>query len=72
MAKAVGIRLRAAGLRTRILFPECHDANTSWQFIEETVNDAELWPFVGMIGYLGDGLDITRPLRIPGGCDRRP
>ncbi|HUT88567.1 MAG TPA: hypothetical protein VMY37_03670 [Thermoguttaceae bacterium] len=51
MTKAVGPRLRAAGLRTSILFPECHDANTSWRFIQAAKDDADLWPFVGMIGY---------------------
>jgi hypothetical protein len=51
MTKAVGRRLREAGLHTSILFPECHDANTSWSFIQEAKDDADFWPFVGMIGY---------------------
>jgi len=51
MIKAVGRRLRAAGLRTSILFPECHDANTSWSFVQAAEDDADFWPFVGMIGY---------------------
>ncbi|MBL7037057.1 MAG: hypothetical protein ISR77_00435 [Pirellulaceae bacterium] len=51
MTKAVGPRLRAAGLRTSILFPECHDANTSWRYIQAAKDDADFWPFVGMLGY---------------------
>jgi hypothetical protein len=51
MAKAVGRRLRESGLRTSILFPECHDANTGWSFIQAARDDSDFWPFVGMIGY---------------------
>jgi len=51
MAKAVGARFKALGLPTSILFPECHDANTCWRFIQEVRDDSDLWPFVGMVGY---------------------
>jgi hypothetical protein len=51
MIKALGPRLRALGLATTVLFPECHDANTSWRFIQAVRDDGDLWPFVGMIGY---------------------
>ncbi len=51
MIKTLGPRLRALGLSTTVLFPECHDANTSWRFIQAVREDGELWPFVGMIGY---------------------
>jgi len=51
MIKALGPRLRALGLATTVLFPECHDANTCWRFIQTVRADDDLWPFVGMIGY---------------------
>jgi hypothetical protein len=51
MIKGLGPRLRALGLSTTILFPECHDANTCWRFIQAVREDNALWPFVGMIGY---------------------
>jgi len=51
MAKTLGARLRALGLSTSVLFPECHDANTCWKFIQAVRDDDELWPFVGMVGY---------------------
>ncbi len=51
MIKSLGPRLRALGLSTTVLFPECHDANTCWRFIEAVREDDDLWPFVGMIGY---------------------
>jgi len=51
MIKTLGPRLRALGLSTTVLFPECHDANTSWRFIQAVREDGDLWPFVGMIGY---------------------
>jgi O-glycosyl hydrolase len=51
MIKALGPRLRALGLSTTVLFPECHDANTSWRFLQAVREDNDLWPFIGMIGY---------------------
>jgi hypothetical protein len=51
MIRSLGPRLRALGLSTKVLFPECHDANTCWRFIQAVREDDDLWPFVGMIGY---------------------
>ncbi len=51
MIKSLGPRLQSLGLSTTVLFPECHDANTSWRFIQAVREDNELWRFVGMVGY---------------------
>jgi hypothetical protein len=64
MIKALGPRLRSLGLPTRVLFPECHDANTCWKFIEAVRADDELWRHVGMIGYHlygGEARNTDRP-----------
>ncbi|MGB2822804.1 MAG: hypothetical protein WBF17_17600, partial [Phycisphaerae bacterium] len=64
MVKALGPRLRALGLRTKVLYPECHDADTCWRFIQAARNDEGLWPFVGMVGYHlygGEALNTDRP-----------
>jgi hypothetical protein len=64
MVKALGPRLQALGLSTSILFPECHDANTCWRFIQAVRDDGDLWPFVGMVGYHlygGEARNTDRP-----------
>jgi len=64
MTKALGPRLRALGLRAKVLFPECHDANTCWRFIQAVRDDADLWPLVGMVGYHlygGESRNTDRP-----------
>lgn len=64
MIKALGPRLRALGLSTKVLFPECHDANTCWKFIKAVRDDEEVWRSVGMVGYHlygGPALNTDRP-----------
>jgi len=64
MIKALGPRLAALGLPTKVLYPECHDANTCWRFIQAARDDEDLWPFVGMVGYHlygGEALNTDRP-----------
>jgi len=64
MIKALGPRLAALGLPTKVLYPECHDADTCWRFIQAARDDEELWPFVGMVGYHlygGEALNTDRP-----------
>jgi len=64
MTKSLGPRLRALGLSTKVLFPECHDANTCWRFIQAVRDDGDLWPLVGMVGYHlygGESRNTDRP-----------
>jgi len=64
MIKSLGPRLRALGLSTKVLFPECHDANTCWRFIQAVREDDALWPLVGMVGYHlygGEARNTDRP-----------
>ena len=64
MIKALGPRLRALGLTTKVLFPECHDANTCWRFIQAVRDDDDLWQSVGMVGYHlygGEARNTDRP-----------
>ncbi len=61
MIKALGPKLEALGLRTMIQFPECVNANTSWNYIQALQNDAEVWRYVGAISYHLYGDDSTRP-----------
>ena len=51
MIKALAPHLEALGFRTRIEFPECVSADTSWSYIQNTQNDAELWRWVGLVSY---------------------
>jgi len=64
LTKAFGTRLRALGLSTKVLFPECHDANPCWKFIHAVRDDKELWSSVGMVGYHlygGEARNTDRP-----------
>jgi hypothetical protein len=64
MIKALGPRLRTLGLTTKVLFPECHDANTCWRFIQAVREDDDLWQSVGMVGYHlygGEARNTDRP-----------
>jgi len=51
MIKALGPKLEALGLPTRIEFPECVNARASWNYIQSVQNDEELWRYVGVITY---------------------
>jgi len=51
LAKTLRPRLQALGLRTKIEFPECVSASTSWNYIQAVRNDDPLWPHVGVVTY---------------------
>ena len=59
--KALGPRLLAEGLPTKIVFPNCEYADQSWNFIQAVQNDAEIWPYVGMLAYHLYGTNTARP-----------
>ncbi|HWI60167.1 MAG TPA: hypothetical protein VNZ22_23280, partial [Bacillota bacterium] len=51
LGRTLGPRLEALGFRTRLEFPECVSADTSWSYLQSTQNDAELWRYVGLVSY---------------------
>jgi len=51
MIKALGPRLEALGLATRIEFPECVSASASWNYIQALRDDPEVWRYVGVVTY---------------------
>ncbi|MBI5725955.1 MAG: hypothetical protein HZA50_18490 [Planctomycetes bacterium] len=51
MIKALGPRLKAEGLKTKIEFPECVNADKSWDYITQTKDDSEMWQYVGAVTY---------------------
>jgi len=51
MIKALGPRLRAAGLPTKIEFPEGVNAATSWRYIQQIQNDPDIWKYIGLVTY---------------------
>jgi hypothetical protein len=51
MIKALGPKMEAAGLRTKIQFPECVNADTCWTYVTNTQTDAEMWSHVGLVSY---------------------
>lgn len=51
MIKALGPKLKAHGLKTRIQFPECVSASASWDYIQALKDDPEVWRYVGAISY---------------------
>lgn len=61
MIKALGPRLEALGLRTKIQFPECVNANTSWNYIQALRNDPEVWRYIGCVSYHLYGGNDARP-----------
>ena len=64
MIKTLGPRLRTLDLTTAVLFPECHDANTCWRFIQAVRDDDDLWSLIGMVGYHlygGEARNTDRP-----------
>ena len=61
MIKALGPRLEALGLRTKIQFPECVNANTSWNYIQTLRNDPEVWRYIGCVSYHLYGGNDARP-----------
>ena len=61
MIKALGPRLEALGLRTKIQFPECVNANTSWNYIQALRDDPQVWRYVGSVSYHLYGSNDARP-----------
>lgn len=59
--KALGPRLRAAGLPTKIEFPEGVNSSSSWNYIQAAQNDDGVWPYIGVLTYhlYGDGSKRT-------------
>lgn len=51
MIKAVGRRLARLGLPTKIEFPECVNADISWDYIQALKDDPEVWQYVGVVTY---------------------
>jgi len=49
--KTLGPRLQALGFSTKIEFPECVSGQASWNYIQATQNDAEMWSYVGVVTY---------------------
>ncbi len=49
--KAVGPRLAAQGLSTRIQYAEAVAPQTDWNYITPVQNDPDMWPYVGRISY---------------------
>ncbi|MBS1911216.1 MAG: hypothetical protein JST22_04460 [Bacteroidetes bacterium] len=48
---ALGPRLAANGLGTRIQFPEAVAPKTSWDYITAVQGDSDMWPYVGRLSY---------------------
>jgi O-glycosyl hydrolase len=52
MIKTLGPMLEAAGLSTRIEFPESVNAQTAWNsYIQNVVGDEDVWPYIGCLSY---------------------
>jgi O-glycosyl hydrolase len=51
MIKTLGPKLQAMGFSTKIEFPECVSGQASWNYIQATQNDAEMWSHVGVVTY---------------------
>ncbi|MCL5282187.1 MAG: hypothetical protein M1376_20040 [Planctomycetes bacterium] len=52
MIKTLGPRLQAAGLSTRIQFPESVNAQTAWSsYIQQVQNNDDVWPYIGCLSY---------------------
>ena len=51
MIKALGPRLRAEGLPTKIEFPESVNSAAAWAAIQALKDDEEVWRYVGVVTY---------------------
>jgi len=62
MIRTLGPRLRRLGLRTKIQFPDCINADTSWRYIQAVKDDPEVWKYVGALSYhlYGNNSDRVR------------
>jgi len=61
MIRTLGPKLEALGLETKIQFPECINANTSWSYIQALQGDADIWPHIGLLSYHLYGGNSARP-----------
>lgn len=61
MIKELGQRLKALGILTKIQFPECVNANMSWDYIRASEKDEEVWSFIGLVSYHLYGDNSARP-----------
>ena len=59
--KALGPRMKAAGLPTTVQFPECVNADRSWQYIQAVRDDPDVWKYVGLLSYHLYGPKTRRP-----------
>jgi len=59
--KALGPKLEALQLPTRIEFPECVNAGQSWRYIQFARDDEEVWRHVGLVTYHLYGSTAERP-----------
>ncbi len=52
MIKALGPRLQAEGLSTRIQFPESVNAQTAWNsYLQKVQGDDDVWRYIGCLSY---------------------
>lgn len=51
MIHTLGPWLDGLGLATEIQFPECVNANTSWNYIQSLQSDTLIWPHIGLLTY---------------------
>lgn len=51
IAKVLAEKLKEMNFKTKIQFPECVNADTSWNWIKAVENDKELWNCVGLVSY---------------------
>jgi O-glycosyl hydrolase len=52
MIRALGPRLRTAGLSTRIQFPESVNAQTAWSsYLQSVQGDDDVWRYIGCLSY---------------------
>jgi hypothetical protein len=61
MIRALGPRLAAERLPTKIEFPEGVNAGVSWNYIRALKDDPEIWKYVGVITYHLYGKNDDRP-----------
>lgn len=51
IAKVLAEKLKEMNFKTKIQFPECVNADTSWNWIKAVENDKGLWNCVGLVSY---------------------
>ncbi|MBM4034075.1 MAG: hypothetical protein FJ291_20165 [Planctomycetes bacterium] len=62
MIRALGPRLAAEGLTTKIQFSEGVNSGVTWRYIQAVKDDAEVWKHVAMLSYHLYGDRTKRPL----------